>query len=231
MFLHLPRSVVRLGAVAAVATSLAASPLFTPAAGASTAVRARAVEAVNHPPLAGDVQMSASQDEELYVPLPGRDPDGDAVTFAIVSGPSHGTLSGLYSGPVTWGETPVTYDPVAGFHGTDTFTFRVTDPSGASDVGTVQLQLAPSAPAPVTAAFWIHKVSWGHGLARRFDAAVHLTDGDAILTEHWTFSDGGWSDGAVVYHAFPKAGTYSATLVVTTASGSTATVTRTVRVP
>ena len=53
------------------------------------------------------------------ITLTGSDVDGDALTSAIVSSPSHGSLSG----------TPpnVTYTPATDYTGGDSFTFKVND--------------------------------------------------------------------------------------------------------
>ena len=65
----------------------------------------------------------------VQVPLECADPDGDAVTFSIVDGPSNGTL-----GPITGGE--VTYTPDAGEFGADSFTYAAATapPSAAATV-------------------------------------------------------------------------------------------------
>jgi hypothetical protein len=54
------------------------------------------------------------------VTLTCTDPDGDTVTPTIVRLPTHGTLTPVKNGQVT-------YTPAAGFGGQDTFTFRGTD--------------------------------------------------------------------------------------------------------
>ncbi len=51
--------------------------------------------------------------------LSGSDPDGDTLSYVIVSAPSHGSLSG--TGPV------VTYTSAAGYVGVDSFSFAVSD--------------------------------------------------------------------------------------------------------
>jgi Bacterial Ig domain len=54
------------------------------------------------------------------VPLTCSDPDGDTVTPGIVRPPTHGFLSVIKNGSVT-------YTPTAGFGGADSFTYRATD--------------------------------------------------------------------------------------------------------
>src|SRR5207302_1990270 len=66
-----------------------------------------------------------------------------AITYSIVSPPSHGTLGMV--GP-TGG---VTYTPTSGFGGTDSFTFEATDThSQASNIATATITVGPNtAPA------------------------------------------------------------------------------------
>jgi hypothetical protein len=64
------------------------------------------------------------------------------LTFSIATQPSHGTLTG----------TPpaVTYAPQSLYVGTDTFTFKVTDPQGNSGIGTVSINVFSSAVVDTT---------------------------------------------------------------------------------
>ena len=59
------------------------------------------------------------------------DGDGDAITRAIASGPSHGHLSAIDNSAGT-----VTYTPSSGFTGTDHFTFNASDGVNASPAAT-----------------------------------------------------------------------------------------------
>lgn len=71
------------------------------------------------------------------------DPDGDALSPELVTGPSHGTLD-LTGLPI------VTYRPAAGYTGPDLIRYRVRDNRGAaSNVATVNLIVGTTtAPAP-----------------------------------------------------------------------------------
>ncbi|HEY2710739.1 MAG TPA: Ig-like domain-containing protein [Caulobacteraceae bacterium] len=69
---------------------------------------------------------------------------GAATTIAILSGPSHGTVS--VSGPL------VTYTPTAGYTGADSFTYTASNAGGTSAVATASLTVAANAgtpPAPI----------------------------------------------------------------------------------
>ncbi len=68
------------------------------------------------------------------------DADGDALTAALVSGPSHGSVTLAADGGFT-------YTPSAGFVGSDAFTYRALDPSGAESApATVSITIAPVLP-------------------------------------------------------------------------------------
>lgn len=105
------------------------------------------VFAVNDAPSAQDQSVALTEDDTASVTLAGSDPEGAALTFTVVGGPSHGSLSGT--------APHLAYTPAPDFHGTDSFTFKVGDGGLESGVATVTLAVAavndaPSA-APVSA--------------------------------------------------------------------------------
>ena len=61
---------------------------------------------------------------------------------ATVSAPTHGTVTLTSSGSYT-------YTPAANFHGTDSFTYRLSDGQLQSQAATVQLTITPVNDAPV----------------------------------------------------------------------------------
>src|SRR6185369_16382708 len=83
------------------------------------------VTGVNDPPSAVAQGLSIAEETDLVITLTGTDGDAEvvqALTFAIVSGPDHGTLADF--DPVTGA---VTYHAFAGYNGPDSFQFTVTD--------------------------------------------------------------------------------------------------------
>ncbi len=90
------------------------------------------VSNTNRPPAPGADSFTASQDGSLTVAPPGvlandTDPDGDVLTATLETPPAHGTL--------TFNAGGFTYTPSPGFHGTDSFTYRVSDGCGAAGNG------------------------------------------------------------------------------------------------
>ena len=70
----------------------------------------------------------------MPIVLTGADPDGESLTFAIVGGPQHGTLSGTAPNLV--------YTPSAGYFGLDAFAFTSHDGVLSSAPATVSISVA-----------------------------------------------------------------------------------------
>ncbi len=98
------------------------------------------VNGVNCIPVAGSLTLTTGQNTPLDFDLVGSDADGRIVSWQVVGTPAHGTLS--VSG------AKATYTPETGFSGTDSFTYTVTDDSGAiSEPATVKITVdAPAVP-------------------------------------------------------------------------------------
>ena len=88
----------------------------------------------NNPPTASDLSLSAVSGEALAIQLSGSDPDGDPLTYEIVSGPDHGVLTG---------QAPdVVYTSESGYQGQDQFAYTVSDGQSTSDQATVGIQVS-----------------------------------------------------------------------------------------
>lgn len=97
---------------------------------------------VNDVPIASDISRSSNEDSQVGVTLSAYDPESNPITYAVVTQPAHGTLSG----------TPpnLTYMPQANWNGTDTFTYKANDATaGDSNIATVTVTVAPVNDAPV----------------------------------------------------------------------------------
>ncbi|NEO14029.1 MULTISPECIES: Ig-like domain-containing protein [unclassified Moorena] len=80
------------------------------------------------------------------------DPDGDPLTFAIVSNPSNGTAAVNDNGtPNDATDDFIIYTPNADFTGTDSLTFEVSDGSGGINTDTVNFTIEQTTPTtPLT---------------------------------------------------------------------------------
>jgi hypothetical protein len=105
---------------------------------------------VNQPPTAGDDAVTAVQGTPLTIPATSllandSDPEGASLSITGVSAAS------AMGGTVTFDPAlGVTYTPPAGFSGTDTFTYSVTDGIGTS-AGTVTVRVLEVNQSPVLA--------------------------------------------------------------------------------
>ena len=73
-------------------------------------------------PVCQATRAATAVNSAVAITLNCPDIDGDAVTRAVTSGPSHGTLSAINNSTGA-----VTYTPAGGFKGTDSFTFSASD--------------------------------------------------------------------------------------------------------
>jgi hypothetical protein len=77
------------------------------------------VTPVNDAPQAISASLTTGEDSSTNIVLSGSDVDNDPLTYEIVSGPSHGTLTGTAPN--------VVYTPALNYNGSDSITFRVFD--------------------------------------------------------------------------------------------------------
>ena len=99
----------------------------------------------NRRPVAINQLVSTNEDTAKAITLAGSDPDTDPLTYQIVSGPLHGTLTGTAPN-LTY--RPAPDYPGTNFNGADSFTFTVSDGSLTSAVATVSITMIPVNDAP-----------------------------------------------------------------------------------
>jgi tetratricopeptide (TPR) repeat protein len=106
-----------------------------------------ATSTTNIPPTATNQSVSTNQNTPIDITLTGNDPDkNDTLTAAIVTNPSHGTLTGINQQTGV-----VTYIPDQDFTGDDSFTFKVNDgKADSSNTGIVNIRVNLASPPPPT---------------------------------------------------------------------------------
>ncbi len=100
------------------------------------------IEPVNDAPTASGGANSGDEDTTISGQVAGGDVDDDKISFHVVSGPAHGSLSFNLDGSYS-------YTPNADFNGSDSFTFASNDGAVDSAPATVSLTVNPVNDAPV----------------------------------------------------------------------------------
>ena len=93
--------------------------------------------AANNGPTALDEHIAVEGGSAAAGQLDAFDPDGDALSFGMASGPAHGALQVAQDGTYV-------YVPANGFSGTDSFSYYVTDALGYSTTAIATIEIAPA---------------------------------------------------------------------------------------
>lgn len=110
----------------------------------STATVSITVNGSNDAPIAlADVYNGAQEDTTILLSLVASDPDGDPLTYSIVTTPANGLLS------PTADPRFVNYTPNANYFGQDSFTFRVNDGNTDSNTATKVINIVSVNDRPV----------------------------------------------------------------------------------
>ena len=98
---------------------------------------------VNNAPMAVDDNASTDEATAVLIDVIGNDSDsdGDTLTIGNMTNPSNGTVQ-LINGQIQ-------YTPNAGFSGTDTFTYTITDGNNNQSTATVNVTVSDTNQAPV----------------------------------------------------------------------------------
>jgi hypothetical protein len=135
---------------------------------------------LNTPPIAYNQTITTAEDTSKGITLIASDPDSDPLTYFIVTGPTHGSLSG--SPP------NVTYTPYSNYNGADSFTFKAYDGKAYSNIATVSITVTPVNDPPVVSD--IPNVTFPEdGLDSSIDLDNYVSDVDNTDAEMtWTFT-------------------------------------------
>jgi Bacterial Ig domain len=103
--------------------------------------------AQDDPPTALAGTASTDVDTTVGIPMTGTDPDTCDLTFAISSPPAHGSLGGILDSDCVAGSpntdtASVNYTPAAGYVGSDSFSFTVSDGTTTSAPATISIMVS-----------------------------------------------------------------------------------------
>jgi hypothetical protein len=146
------------------------------------------IQSDNASPSATDGVAATAEDTPAEIDFGafGQDPDGDALTAAIVGGPANGTLE-LVDG------NRFVYRPNADFNGVETITYRFSDGAGGeSRIGTLTLTVRPVNDPPVLAPVADRTVTQGDVVSIQFSGS-DIDAGDLL-----TYALVSGPDGAVI---------------------------------
>ena len=135
------------------------------------------VEQQNHAPRADSQSVSTPLNASIAIVLTATDADTDPLTYAVVTGPEHGTLTGA--------PPNVSYFPATNYGGSDNFTFKATDGTDDSNVATISITMPPGTSTTVTSSLSLSTF----GQAITLTATV--TGGDGAPDGSVQFFDGG----------------------------------------
>jgi hypothetical protein len=101
-----------------------------------------AISVISGTPTANNTTVSTDEDTPVNISLSASDIDSNSLTFTVVSGPSHGSLStnsGTMSCVTGICAADVSYTPAANFNGPDSFSFTVNDGQATSNPATASI--------------------------------------------------------------------------------------------
>jgi hypothetical protein len=135
--------------------------------------------AVNTPATVGNISTNTLNSAPLKMVLPAIDPNGDSLTFRIVSQPAHGSVGINYN--------VATYFPEPGYVGSDTFTFAANDTWADSNLGTGTVAVAQG-PFSISAKAFVPP-SYPANWAAPFSVVAAPSNIVGAVTFDWNFGD------------------------------------------
>jgi hypothetical protein len=161
-------------------------------------VRYSSDQSGNHPPVADQQSVTTNEDTAKAITLTANDGDGDTLTYAIVTSPTHGTLSGTLPN--------ITYTPAANYNGSDSFTFKANDGQVASNIATVSITVNAVNDAPVANS---QSVTTNQNTAKAITLNATDVDGDALTYAIVTSPTHGTLSGTLPNVTYTPAANYN----------------------
>ena len=151
------------------------------------------IEAVPDAPVAAPDHVQTPEGTPVTFSVLGNDsdPDGDALFLAGHSNPAHGSVS-------FDNDLMVTYTPVAGYHGEDSFTYSVSDGTNRFATATVTVEVTSVNSAPVGIADTVVIEEDSNFLLNDLLTNDSDADGDVLLVVGWSDPQHGHIMGDVV---------------------------------
>jgi hypothetical protein len=166
----------------------------------------------NTPATVGHVTTNTLSGAIVSMSLPAIDPNGDPLSFRVVSQPAHGSV-GI-------GNNIATYFPEPGYVGMATFTFAAFDSWADSNRGTGTVSIAQG-PCSIQAKPLVpdsYPATW----PAPFGVIATPVNASANPTFHWNFGDASeHSADPHTTHTYPQPGSYHWTLTAFVQSGAT----------
>lgn len=216
--------------------------VYDGAAYSNTATVSVTIRAANRAPVAQNLSFTVADESAntsllLNQTLQASDPDGDALTYSIVSPPSRGTATLSPAGSAYF-----TYSlPNVNANGTVTFQYKANDGVADSNIATVTIVIdyrIYRANIPPVAAFTLSPPSGAAPLDVTFDASASTDSDGQVRSYAFVISRNGTEvmtfpvsiDSKVVTGRLSQPGTYDVVLTVTDNFGATGTARKTVTV-
>ena len=134
----------------------------------------------NHAPVATPFSLTCENPGQVQVTATGTDVDGDVLTFAIATQPSHGSV-------VVFADSSgqqLVYSPEDGYFGPDSFTYTANDGVLTSDPATVTINVTPPRPNNVPTSV-PPKVTTAQDTPVTFTIPATDLDGDPIFFDYY----------------------------------------------
>jgi PKD repeat protein len=157
----------------------------------------------NHPPVVSNVSAPATSSAAVTIPLLATDADNNSLTFRVVSQPANGAVA---IPDAT--KAAAVYKPLAGWSGTETFTYTANDGwTDSESVGTVTVTV--TAPVCTVTASATVPSTGTVGTAVSFSSTANASGCSGGVSYAWNFGDGNSSTAQNPSHVFASAGTYT----------------------